>query len=99
MTLHTQMVPEEVQALQRELRNHPELWNSLKASSKTFEDIIAGVADHLDIVLHGDYAVQDIQKLCQILVQKLQDKRKVIITDPAKIIDLMPDPNHKPFIH
>lgn len=99
MSLHVQMVPEEVQALQKELRNHPELYKSLKDSSKTFEDIIAGVADHLDIVLHGDYAVQDIQKLCNILVQKLQDKRKVIITDPAKVIDLMPDPNHKPFIH
>lgn len=89
--LTIQMVPEEVQALQRELRNHPELWQSIKDSSKTFEDVIAAVADSLDIILHGDYAVQDVTKLCQILVQRLQDKRKVIITDPAKVIDLMTD--------
>lgn len=91
MSLKIQMVPEEVQALQRELRNHPDLWESIKNQTKTFEDVLACLADHFDIVLHGMYSGPDVTKLCQTLVQKLQDKRKVILTDPAKVIDYMAD--------
>lgn len=97
MTLRIKTVSPEVQALQRELRNHPDLWLRIRDQSKTFEDVIALVAEHLAIVLHGVYLEPEINKLCQIMVQKLQDQRKVIITDPSKVIDLMQDA--KPLEH
>ena len=97
MTLTIKMVSPEVQALQRELRNHPELWLRIRDQSKTFEDVIALVAEHLAIVMHGVYLEPEINKLCQIMVQKLQDQRKVIIADPSKVIDLMQDA--KPLEH
>ena len=84
MNMKVQMVPEEIQALQRELRNHPDLWETIKVNTNTFEDVIASVCDHFDIVMHGVYDEAAIRKLCQMLVQRLQDKRKVIITDPSK---------------
>lgn len=80
MTLRIQMVPPEVQALQKELRNHKELWETIQANTNTFEDVVATIADHFDIVMHGIYSEEDICKLCQILVNRLQDKRAVIIT-------------------
>jgi hypothetical protein len=89
MTLVIRMLPEAIQALQRELRNHPELWNELNTCTTTFEDIIATLAARFDIVMHGEYLEPEVCQLCTILVQKLQDKRKVIITDPAKVIELI----------
>lgn len=97
MTLRIKMVSPEVQALQRELRNHPELWLRIRDQSKTFEDVIAMVAEHLAIVMHGVYLEPEIDRLCQIMVLKLQDQRKVIITNPAKVIDLMPTEAPKHF--
>lgn len=90
MSLVIRMIPEAIQALQRELRNHPELWDELNKCTTTFEDVIATLAAKFDIIMHGDYQEPEVCQLCTILVQKLQDKRKVIITDPAKVIELMP---------
>lgn len=80
MALQVQMLSEQVQALQRELRNHPELAATVLANSHTFEDCIAHIADSVDVALHGVYNEDAVNKLCQILVNKLQDKRCVIIT-------------------
>lgn len=83
MTLRIQMLSEEVQALQRELRNHPKLAAHVMEQSKTFEDCIAHIAEHLGIILHGIYDEEAVNKLCQTMVNKLQDERKVIITSVA----------------
>lgn len=80
MALHIQMISEEVQALQRELRNHPKLADHVMEQSKTFEDCIAHIAEHLGIILHGIYDEEAVNKLCQTMVNKLQDERKVIVT-------------------
>lgn len=83
MTIHIQMLSEQVQALQRELRNHPKLAAHVLEQSKTFEDCIAHIAEHLGIVLHGVYDEDQVNRLCQVMVNKLQDERKVIITNVA----------------
>lgn len=83
MVLRIQMLSPEVQALQRELRNHPKLSTHVMEQSKTFEDCIAHIAEHLGIVLHGIYDEEAVNKLSQIMVNKLQDERKVIITSVA----------------
>lgn len=80
MTLRLQMISDDVHALQREMRNHAELTAHVLANSNTFEDCIAMIADHCDVVLHGEYSEEDVNKLCRVLVGKLQDKRALIIT-------------------
>ncbi|MND22546.1 hypothetical protein D3C81_1185920 [compost metagenome] len=83
MTLRIQMISDDVHALQRELRNHAELGATVLANANTFEDCIAMIADHCDVVLHGEYSEEDVNKLCRLLVGKLQDKRCVIINSVA----------------
>lgn len=90
------LISEDVQQLQIELSKHRELHDRINSQAKTFEDIVALLGAELDVVLHGYYDEEAVNKLCRIFVQKLQDKRKVIITDPGKVIDLMPNAKQLP---
>tara|TARA_Y100000588_G_scaffold332754_1_gene371191 strand:+ start:16899 stop:17132 length:234 start_codon:yes stop_codon:yes gene_type:complete len=74
------MVPPELEELQQELQNHPDLLAQLNPSScKTFADGIAIIAAHCDVAMDGEYSVNDMRILFGVLVRKLQDKRSIII--------------------
>jgi len=79
---HHEMFPESHIALNREARKHPPLMERLAAAQLDPADFMAHVteiATYCEVILHGAYAPFEIDTLCGLLVQKLQDKRKVII--------------------
>lgn len=69
-----------IDSFREELRMHPELYERLKRTTTTFEDIIAEVATEVGVILDGIYVQEDVVDLLMLLVHKLRDKRKVIIT-------------------
>jgi len=82
-SFHLRVAPE-VEALQTEMRNHPELMARLRLEDaagnfKTFEDGLAFVAEYLDVVLHGMYGGSEIADLAQMLTNKLIEKRRPLV--------------------
>jgi hypothetical protein len=70
-------------ALQQEimLDDHAALWPLLaKYPASEFEMRMAEVAAYCDVVLDGYYSQQELDKLCDILVKKLREKRTLVIT-------------------
>jgi hypothetical protein len=73
-------IPEELEYLQKELRNHPDIIKWLKEESdETFISIIANLARYFNIALDGDYGEKELKGLATLLTLRLQDKRKIII--------------------
>lgn len=67
-------------ALQRELKNHPELCNLLaNHASDEFEIKLAEIATYCEVILDGDYSPADLDGLCDLLVRKLKQKLSGII--------------------
>lgn len=80
MTLQIIQHPESVIALNRELASglHPELERKIADSEcTTAADRLAVVATHCSVALDGWYSGADLEKLCAILYEKLQDKRQL----------------------
>lgn len=74
-------IPPAMEALQTELRNHPQLMAELRIEEaagrcKTFEDCLAIIASHVDVVLHGMYGGNEIADMCAMLHNKLVEKRQ-----------------------
>ena len=70
--------PEEYIALQRELATglHPVLETRLsRISVEEIDFKLAAIAQYCDIVLDGEYSLEDRMKLCALLTKKLIDKR------------------------
>lgn len=68
------------QALQEEVRNHPELVQQLAdlepgTPETEFETRLAAVATYCNVLLDGDYLQSDLDEICGHLVQKLRAKR------------------------
>lgn len=75
--------PEERIQLMLEVREHPQLMELLQELHVPYEDFgsrIACVAAYCNVMMDGAYTEQDLNKLCDILILKLKDKRKAIIT-------------------
>lgn len=76
---HLRVAPE-IEALQTEIRNHPQLISRMRledAAGKvtTFEDGLALIAEYVDVVLHGMYGGDEIADLAKMLTNKLIAKR------------------------
>lgn len=72
--------PESRIRLSQEVKNHPELMDRLKYHPQDeFEVLLAEIASYCEVIMHGDYFQEDIDKLCEILYEKLRDKRGAII--------------------
>jgi hypothetical protein len=79
-TLHVEMFPEELIALNEEIIHHPILLARLKA--QTDPDIyirINEIATHCGLILDGMYTRDDILELCVLLKDKLYKSRSTII--------------------
>ncbi len=84
-------------ALHKEIPHHPTLVERLQNHpADEYEVRLAEIANYCNIVLHGDYTPDDLDKLCGVLADKLrvkrlglafpQDPALVSITDEPKII-------------
>ena len=66
--------------LSQEVKNHPELVELLNNHpADEFEIRLAEIAAYVDVVLHGDYTPDDLDKLCWVLHKKLMEKRSPIV--------------------
>ena len=79
-TTHMRVVPE-IEALQTEIINHPELKAQLiyPGAVKNFEDGLAIIATYVDVILDGIYQADEIAEMAQMLVNKLIEKRTGIV--------------------
>lgn len=73
-------------ALQQELQYHEELWPLIaKYPPQEFEMRIAEIAAYCEVILDGYYTVEDLDRLCEVLVKKLYEKRTgVLVLDAVK---------------
>lgn len=74
--------PQETIALQREVMKHPELVKKLESAGVMEQDIsskLAMIATHCNVVVDGDYTVDDIIGLCGHLTEKLQQMRTITV--------------------
>ena len=78
-----QFLPEEIIALQQELKNHPEILDKLK--NLDLADSFGSIAADLGILLDGDYDVPD---LCKLLLKKLQERSSIIFLNSPGLVDI-----------
>ena len=66
-------------ALNLELRNHPPLMEKLAAyESSDFPGKIGEVAAYCEVMVEGTYMPSELDRLCEILFFKLQEKNAVV---------------------
>lgn len=85
--MHYEMFPEEVIALQQELKNHPKiiekLQNTYTKHNAEWGESLGIIAAELGILLDGVYDPLD---LCRMLLRKLKEKSTLIVRpDPSLI--------------
>jgi hypothetical protein len=84
--MHYQYFPEEHIALQEEILHHPDLLTILAVQQSKDEHIIlAEIAAYCKVVLDGTYMPDEITKLCDILVRKLQERRAIVLISPSAV--------------
>ena len=71
-------------ALSREIKAHPDLLKFIREEIKEtgnsdFESKIATIAAYCEVTLDGNYLPLELDKLCVILLHKLQHKRMLIV--------------------
>lgn len=67
-------------ALMLEIRKHPELIKLLAESEvKDWEEQLAGIAAYCGIVVDGAYTEAELDRLCAVLIHRLQEKRTLLI--------------------
>lgn len=74
--------PTETIALQQEVMKHPKLVKKLESAGVMEQDIsskLAIIATHCNVVVDGDYTVDDIIGLCGHLTEKLQEMRTILV--------------------
>lgn len=72
--------PQAYQDLNRELVNHPKLLELLaKHPANEFEVRLSEIAAYCDVILDGQYFPSELEKLAEILVKKLVEKRVPVI--------------------
>lgn len=72
--------PEQRIQLYREVTNHPDLMVRLLPYKGTqMEEVLGEIAAYVGVILDGYYEEDRINELCDILTEKLKDKRKIII--------------------
>lgn len=80
MTYH-QYFPPEILLLQEEITKHPDVQEALaKTESMYFEDRLAAICTHLGILVDGDFDVDEICALAEMITRKLYEKRTGIVT-------------------
>jgi len=71
-----QYFPTEINQLQEEIYKHPDVTEMLgKVRSQYFEDRLAAICTHLNILVDGDYDIDEISALCETITKKLYEKR------------------------
>lgn len=81
MTYLTYFPPEALE-LQKECLLHPDLVKKLESAGVMEQDIsskLAMIATHCNVVVDGDYTVDDIIGLCGHLTEKLQQMRTITV--------------------
>jgi hypothetical protein len=74
--------PPSVIALRQELEFHPDLCKqlySLGPSEQGFPEQLAVIATYCDVLLDGNYSLEDIANICAGLVVRLQKKRTIVV--------------------
>ena len=76
------MFPQGFIDLQQELLNHPELCEQLAKlePANDYSIKLAKIAAECNVALNGDYSVQRQEEICYVLIKRLREKRKMIVT-------------------
>lgn len=78
--MYYQYFSDNVIALLTEIRKHPDLMTILAVQQNPDPHIhLAEIAAYCGILLDATYTPEDIDKLCGIMVNKLQEKRVIVI--------------------
>lgn len=90
---HINIWPDELIALNTELRNHPVLMQLLANHQRNddvneWETKLAEIAVYCEVILDGEYLPEDVQRLCGILHKKLigrrTDNRSLVIINSVQ---------------
>jgi len=75
-------IPDEFLQLQKEVAEHPELLETLRMREEppSVENYFGTVGAYCEVILDGAYSMDDLIDLCDVLIRKLREKRKAIIT-------------------
>lgn len=80
---HLQFFPQVFIELQEELTHHPELQKKLNENNYDvtgdFVTLFTVITAHVGVQMVGDFTPQDIEKIAEVVVQKLKEKRTIII--------------------
>lgn len=99
---HPKLRDEIIDAMQAGVTAHTKIFTEEDTSNivmiRNLEEFVGFVAAKLDILLHGLYNQEDIDKLCDKMRIKLEDQRKVTI-GVAKITGAIVDTQGKHIIH
>lgn len=82
MMAHIEQFPEVFLAVQQELYNHPDLCERMKEEcdlNADFPERLGTLAAMLEIVVDGYYTYEAIEKLCDILVRKMMERRTSVL--------------------
>lgn len=74
--------PTETIALQQEVMKHPDLVKKLESAGVMEQDIsskLAMIATHCNVIVDGDYTIDDIIGLCGHLTEILQQMRTITV--------------------
>lgn len=70
---------------QKEVNKHPKLVEQISESGAVeFVDILAFTAAYCGIVVDGYYYPEELDRLCDILIQRLQHKRTIILLPESR---------------
>lgn len=85
---HLVMMSEAKIQLGIEIAQHQELIRDLAlVPDADFAEMLAYIAAHCEIAVHGAYTEEDIDKLCDLLTAKLKQKRSLVIaTTSARMV-------------
>lgn len=76
------MFPEQILALQQELKNHPDILKKLEGVD--FEESLGIIGAELGIILDGVYEPLD---LCTLLLKKLKERESIIIFNAPGLVE------------
>jgi hypothetical protein len=90
--MHHYYFPEVYNRLNEEIAWHPDLQKKL-AKHTDFHLALCEVAAHCLIMVEGEYAQEDIEKLCELCLERLQQMPRINPLDQAPKIQISEDWN------
>ena len=82
--VYLQFFPKVFIQLQEELTHHPELQKQLNENNYDvtgdFVTLFTVITNHVGVQMVGDFTPQELEKIAEVVVQKLKNKRTIVVS-------------------